>query len=98
MRRSWTSASSADAKNPTRYAVYAATGGLSLPDRDYYLDAKFAEKKAAYEAYVAQMLTMVGWDKPAEHAKAMVAFETRLAEASAGPAPSAATATRPTIP
>ena len=42
----------------------------------------FAEKKASYEAYVAQMLTMVGWEKPAENAKAIVAFETRLAEAS----------------
>ena len=73
---------SPDAKNPTRYAVYAATGGLSLPDRDYYLDAKFAEKKTAYEAYVAQMLTLIGWDKPADNAKAIVAFETQLAEAS----------------
>ncbi len=73
---------SPDAKAPTRYAVYATTGGLSLPDRDYYLDVKFAEKKAAYEAYVAQMLTMIGWDKPAENAKAVVAFETQLAEAS----------------
>ena len=72
---------SPDAKNPTRYAVYASTGGLSLPDRDYYLDAKFAEKKTAYEAYVAQMLTLIGWDKPAESAKAVVAFETQLAEA-----------------
>jgi putative endopeptidase len=72
----------ADAKNPTRYAVYASTSGLSLPDRDYYLDAKFAEKKTAYEAYVAQILTMIGWDKPAENAKAIVAFETQLAQVS----------------
>jgi putative endopeptidase len=72
----------ADAKNPTRYAVHASSGGLSLPDRDYYLDAKFADKKTAYEAYVAQLLTMIGWDKPAENAKAIVAFETQLAEAS----------------
>ena len=73
---------SADAKAPGRYAVYAGAGGLSLPDRDYYLDAKFAEKKAKFEVYVAQMLTMIGWDKPAENAKAIVAFETQLAEAS----------------
>ncbi|MFZ5668555.1 MAG: M13 family metallopeptidase [Pseudomonadota bacterium] len=71
-----------DAKNPSRYAVYAGTGGLGLPDRDYYLDAKFAEKKAAYEAYMVQMLTMIGWPRPAEAAKAVMAFETRLAEAS----------------
>ncbi|MFC3071116.1 M13 family metallopeptidase [Phenylobacterium soli] len=71
-----------DAKAPTRYAVSAATGGLGLPDRDYYLQPGFAEKKAKYQAYVAQMLGMIGWDKPAENAKAIVDFETRLAEAS----------------
>ncbi len=73
---------STDAKNPTRYAVYAAPGGLSLPDRDYYLDAKFADKKAAYELYVAKLLGYVGWANPTESAKAVVAFETQLAEAS----------------
>ncbi|WP_430421042.1 M13 family metallopeptidase [Phenylobacterium sp.] len=72
----------ADAKNPTRYAVYAGTSGLGLPDRDYYLQPAFAEKKAKYEAYVVQLLTMIGWDKPAENAKAVVAFETALAQAS----------------
>ena len=71
-----------DAKDPTRYAVYAGTGGLGLPDRDYYLKPEFAEKKAAYEAYVAKMLTLAGWPKPAESAKAVVALETRIAEAS----------------
>ena len=73
---------SIDAKAPTRYAVLTGTGGLGLPDRDYYLQPSFAEKKAKYEAYVAQLLTMIGWDKPAENAKAIVAFETQLAEAS----------------
>ncbi|MGA0607954.1 M13 family metallopeptidase [Phenylobacterium sp. VNQ135] len=73
---------SIDAKAPTKYAVMAGTGGLGLPDRDYYLQAGFAEKKAKYQAYVQQMLTMIGWEKPAENAKAIVDFETRLAEAS----------------
>lgn len=72
---------STDAKNPKAYAVYASTGGLSLPDRDYYLDAKFADKKTAYLAYVEKMLTLGGWEKPAENAKAIVDFETKLAEA-----------------
>ncbi len=70
-----------DAKDPSKYAVYAGTGGLGLPDRDYYLDPKFAEKKAAYQAYVAQMLTMVGWPDPVGNAKAIVDLETRIAEA-----------------
>ena len=71
-----------DAKNPHRYAVVAVTGGMGLPDRDYYLQASFAPKKAKYQAYVAQILTLAGWEKPAESAKAIVDFESRLAEAS----------------
>jgi putative endopeptidase len=70
-----------DAKDPGRYAVYAGTGGLGLP-RDYYLEPRFADKKAAYEAYVARMLTLIGWAKPAESARAIVALETRIADAS----------------
>ena len=73
---------SIDAKSPNRYTVMSTNGGLGLPDRDYYLQPGFAEKKAKYEAYVAQMLALIGWEKPAEHAKAIVAFETQLAEAS----------------
>ncbi|CAN1541102.1 PepO Predicted metalloendopeptidase [Caulobacteraceae bacterium] len=70
-----------DAKDPSRYALYAGTGGLGLPDRDYYLDPKFADKKAAYEAYVAKMLTFIGWANPVESARAVVALETQIAEA-----------------
>ncbi len=71
-----------DSKATTKYAVVGATGGLGLPDRDYYLRPEFAEKKTKYEAYIAQMLTLAGWPKPAENAKAILAFETKLAEAS----------------
>ena len=39
-------------------------------------------KKAKYLAYVQQMLTLAGWPKPAENAKAVVDFESQLAEAS----------------
>jgi putative endopeptidase len=71
-----------DAKDPLRYAVYLSQGGLTLPNRDYYLDAKFAPQKAKYEAYVAQMLTLAGWADPAANAKAIVAMETEIAEVS----------------
>ena len=73
---------STDAKSPNQYAVYVGGGGLSLPDRDYYLEAKFADKKAAYQVYVANILTMIGWANPEASAKAIVEYETRLAEAS----------------
>ncbi|MBS0359845.1 MAG: peptidase M13 [Proteobacteria bacterium] len=71
-----------DAKNPKKYAVLATNGGLGLPDRDYYLQASFAPQKAKYQAYVEQLLKLSGWPKPAENAKAVVDFETQLAEAS----------------
>ena len=73
---------SIDQKSTKQYAVYAGTAGMGLPDRDYYLQPSFAEKKAKYQAYVEQMLTMIGWEKPKENAAAIVTFETGLAEAS----------------
>jgi putative endopeptidase len=71
-----------DLKDTSRYAVYASQGGLGLPDRDYYLQPSFASQKAAYQAYVARLLTLVEWPEPAANAAAVVAFETRIAEAS----------------
>jgi putative endopeptidase len=71
-----------DAKDPAHYAVQSGTGGLGLPDKDYYLKPSFAATKAKYEAYVGQMLALAGWPDAAERAKDVVAFETRLAEAS----------------
>lgn len=73
---------SADAKNPTSYAVYVSSGGLSLPDKDYYLKPSFAAIKTKYEAYVTTLLTLIEWPEPAKSANDIVAFETRLAEAS----------------
>ena len=70
----------ADAKASTRYTVMAVTGGLGLPDRDYYLQPAFATQKAKYQQYVATLLGMIGWEKPAESARAIVDFETRLAQ------------------
>jgi putative endopeptidase len=73
---------SVDVKDPTAYIVSLSQGGLGLPDRDYYLEPKFAAKKAAYQAYVAHMLELAGWPEPAARAADVVAFETRIAEAS----------------
>jgi len=70
-----------DQKNPTRYAVTTGQSGIGLPNRDYYLDARFADKKEKYQAYVERMLTNIGWADPAGHAAAIVALETKIAEA-----------------
>jgi len=72
----------ADLKHPDSYAVYLSQGGLGLPNRDYYLQPSFAAKKAAYQVYVAKMLGLAHWSDPQASAKAIVDFETRIAEVS----------------
>ena len=59
-----------DAKDPSRYAVNLGQAGLGLPDRDYYLKPDLAAKKAAYQAYVAKMLQLIGWPDADAQAKA----------------------------
>jgi putative endopeptidase len=74
-----------DLKDPSRYAVYVGQGGLGLPDRDYYIEPRFAAQKAAYQAYVAKMFRLLGWREAKRadaDAKAVVAFETEIAQAS----------------
>jgi putative endopeptidase len=71
-----------DLKDVSRYAVYVSQAGLGLPDRDYYLEPSFAAQKAAYQQYVARLLTLVRWSDPEASAAAVVAFETRIAEVS----------------
>jgi putative endopeptidase len=71
-----------DLKDPKHYAVYLSQGGLGLPDRDYYLQPQFTPAKAAYQAYVAQLLKLVVWPNADAGAKAVVDFESRIAQAS----------------
>lgn len=71
-----------DAKDPLKYTVYLGQGGLGLPDRDYYLKDRFATQKAAYQAYVAKILTLIGWPEPEAQAKAIVELETSIAKVS----------------
>jgi putative endopeptidase len=72
----------ADAKNPKLNVLYAGQAGLGLPDRDYYLEAAYADKLKAYQAYVAQMLSMAGYPDADKNAGEIVAFETELARVS----------------
>jgi len=72
---------SIDQKAPTRYVVSTGQSGLGLPNRDYYLEARWAEKKALYITYVGRMLAMAGWERPFTTAAEVVEFETRIAEA-----------------
>ncbi len=70
-----------DAKNPDKNVLYISQGGLGLADREFYLRDNFKPQKERYQQYVAQMLTLIGWDEPEKSAADIVALETKLAEA-----------------
>src|ERR1700719_3549121 len=70
-----------DDKAPDRYVVSIRQGGIGL-NRDYYVTPQLAEKKAAYLAYMTQLLAMIGWEAPEQSATAILDFETAIAEVS----------------
>src|SRR5262245_30006061 len=74
---------SVDAKDPERYIVSVGQSGLSLPDRDYYLneDAPYADLRKAFEEHVARIFKLIGVadaDSGA-NAKSVVDLETQIA-------------------
>jgi putative endopeptidase len=71
-----------DLKDPARYAVYLSQSGLGLPDRDYYLEPRFAPARAKYQAYVVRLLQLLEWPDASARGREIVAFETALARAS----------------
>lgn len=75
-----------DAVDSSLIIVELGTGGLGLPDRDYYLktDARSITLREQYTAYVAQLLTMSGENavQSKAEAAAILRIETELAKAS----------------
>ena len=71
-----------DLKDNNHYAIYLQQAGLTLPDRDYYLKPELADQKRQFGEYVEQLLTLSGWPAPHAHAAAILALETRIAQAS----------------
>jgi putative endopeptidase len=71
----------ADAKLPNS-TLYIGQGGLGMPDRDYYLTDQFKTKKEAYEAYIVRTFKATLYAAPEATAKAVLEFETKVAEAS----------------
>jgi putative endopeptidase len=73
-----------DAHESSIYALELEQGGLSMPDRDYYLKESFTTQRKAYREHVAKMLTLLGEsaDDASAHAKIVFDLETDLAKAS----------------
>ena len=70
-----------DAKSPDNYAVYMGQSGLGMPNKTYYLDAKFADKRTAYKAHIEKMLTLAGFENAKERAGTIYALEEKIAMA-----------------
>ena len=88
-----------DAKDSTKTIANFRQGGLSLPDRSYYLktDAKSVETRQRFVAHMANMFKLAG-DTPeaaAKKARLVLDFETALAQGIRSTAWPCATPTAP---
>ncbi|NVI97180.1 M13 family metallopeptidase [Myxococcus sp. AM009] len=72
-----------DLNEPSRYAPYLLQGGLWLPDRDYYLadSPRFTELRERYQAHIAAMLKLAGFDDVETRAGRVFALERKMAQA-----------------
>ena len=71
-----------DLNNPAVNGLWVFSGGMGLPDRDYYLDDKYKPQREAYRAYIARTLGLIGHANAAAEADTILAFETEIAKVS----------------
>ncbi len=72
-----------DQKQSDQYITGASQSGLGLPDRDYYLkdDARSLELLQQYQAFIARLWTLAGFDNAEQVAADIVALEKQIAAA-----------------
>lgn len=72
---------SVDPADPDRYVVTLSHGGLSMPNRDYYLldDARFLNARTEFRAHVERLLALGGQVEAAAKAARIIALETAIA-------------------
>ncbi len=68
--------------DPAHYAPYLLQGGLTLPDREFYLGGsqRMQSIRTAYQAHVAAMLKLAGFTDAEARAEKIVALEHAIAE------------------
>lgn len=74
--------SSQDRKNSSIYAFYMMQGGLTLPNRDYYLEEQFAPIREEYGKHLERMFVLYGEEQQAaeRHAGVVLEIESAMAE------------------
>ena len=74
-----------DRKNPRKMVAQLTQGGISMPDRDFYLkdDARSKRIRAAFENYIRTLFTLAGDNEETAKQKALAIFnlEKQLAQA-----------------
>ena len=70
-------------EDPSHNMAYLLQGGIAMPSRDYYLsqDPQMAAFRAKYQTYVASLLKLAGTPDADAQAKAIIALETKIAQA-----------------
>ncbi|HUA80441.1 MAG TPA: M13 family metallopeptidase [Dyella sp.] len=70
-------------EDPSHNMAYLLQGGIAMPSRDYYLskDPDMVAVRAKYEAYVTSLLNLAGTPDAKAQAKAIIALETKIAQA-----------------
>ena len=76
----------ADLKDSSQYTVYLNQAGITMPNRDYYIELdneRFAKARDGLPVYIAKMLVRAGMDEAEASAAAaeVYALETAIAEA-----------------
>jgi putative endopeptidase len=72
----------ADLRDNSRYTAALQQSGLGLPNRDFYLDEanpRFAEVRARYQRYAANMFRLAGLSDPQARALKVMDLEKKLA-------------------
>lgn len=66
----------ADLNEPTRYSAFLLQGGLSLPDKEYYLGSapQMQSVRSAFETHIAQVFVLAGTAAAEARAKAQRVF------------------------
>jgi putative endopeptidase len=72
-----------DLNDPGHHVPYLLQGGLGLPDRDYYIEpgAEMGRVRTAYQAHIANVLTLAGMADPKGTAVRIYELERKIAAA-----------------
>lgn len=79
--------SSPDDKNSDYYAFRLSQGGISLPNRDYYLDESFNNVRQQYREHISKMFRLYGLpeNKSDSYSEIVFGIEERMAGSSRSP-------------